>query len=195
MQTPQVTVWGTDAWALPWSIVEHAQLESGEGDKVRVVSHGGGTKGQISLLALVPEYDFALVVLTNADTGDKLYGEVRRWVLGEYLALDDPEPTDMEAGPEDLAVYASRYRGFFTDWELGMLNGRLVGQAIYNRGFPNESVPPPPAPPPVALGLCEPDRLLVLDGPGKGDRADAIRTEDGSIGWLRIGGRLHVREE
>jgi len=187
MQTPQVTVWGSEAWGLPWSLTEVGGL--------RQVSHGGGTKGQVSLLALVPERDFVLVVLTNADTGGKLCDEVRRWVLREFLAVEDPKPEAIEASPEDLARYAGRYRGFSTDWELALLNGRLVGQAIYKRGFPNESVPPPPAPPPVTMALCEEDRLLALDGAGKGDRADAIRNEAGFVGWLRIGGRLHVREE
>jgi CubicO group peptidase (beta-lactamase class C family) len=195
MQTPQVLVRGTEAWGLPWSVVEHARLGSNGGTRARLISHGGGTKGQTSLLALVPEHDFALVVLTNADTGSALYDELRRWVLREFLALEDPEPEAMETSPEDLAVYEGRYRSFFTNWELGMLNGRLVGQAVYNRGFPNESVPPPPAPPPVSLGFCEEDRLLALDGSGKGDRADVIRNEDGTIGWLRISGRLHVRSE
>ena len=186
MQSPQVTLWGTDAWGLPWSIAETGGA--------RQLSHGGGTNGQISLLALVPERDFALVVLTNADRGGKLADEVRRWVLREYLDLEDPKPEASEAREEDLAQYAGRYRGYFSDWELGMLNGRLVGQVVHKRGFPNETVPPPPAPPPVTLALCERDRLLVLDGPRKGDRGDVVRREDGAIGWLRAGGRLHVRE-
>jgi hypothetical protein len=55
-------------------------------------------------------------------------------------------------------------------------------------------VPPPPAPPPMSVGLCGEDQLLVLDGDYKDARGQAIRREDGSIGWLRISGRLHVRE-
>ncbi len=187
MQTPQVTVWGSAAWGLPWSLTDAGGA--------RQVSHGGGTKGQISLLALVPEHDFALVVLTNAGTGGKLYDEVRRWVLREYLGLEDPKPEAIEASEADLAQYAGRYRGYASDWELGLLNGRLVGQQIYKRGFPNETVPTAPPPPPVTLGLSEQDRLLVLDGPGQGDQGDIVRTKDGAIGWLRIGGRLHVRED
>jgi hypothetical protein len=41
--------------------------------------------------------------------------------------------------------------------------------------------------------LGEKDRLLVLDGEAKGDKADIVRKADGSIGWLRTGGRIHVR--
>jgi hypothetical protein len=44
------------------------------------------------------------------------------------------------------------------------------------------------------VALCEEDRLLVLDGPAKDTLGDVIRKPDGSIGWLRFGGRLHVRK-
>ena len=64
----------------------------------------------------------------------------------------------------------------------------------YKRGFPSEDVPPPPAPPPMTVALCGKDRLLVLDGPYKHDTMDVIRKEDGMIRWLRVSGRLHVRE-
>jgi CubicO group peptidase (beta-lactamase class C family) len=189
MQSPQVTLWGNEKWGLPWSVVE---LAGGTGP--RQISHSGGTKGQISLLVLVPERDFALAVLTNGEAGGKLTDKLRRWVLREYLDIEDPEPEAIEADPELLAQYAGKYHGYHADLELGLLAGKLVGQLVFKRGFPSEDVPPPPAPPPMTVGLCEPDRLLALDGGAKGERADAIRKADGSIGWLRRSGRLHVRE-
>lgn len=60
--------------------------------------------------------------------------------------------------------------------------------------FPSEHVPPPPAAPPMSLARCEPDRLLVIDGRFKDALVDVIRNPDGSIGWLRAGGRLRARE-
>jgi CubicO group peptidase (beta-lactamase class C family) len=195
MQSPQVTVWDSDAWGLPWSVVALGRRSPDQDEgSVRQISHSGGTKGQVSLLALVPERDFALVVLTNAERGGNLTDEVRRWALREYLGIEDPKPEAIEAGEEELAQYAGRYRGFFTDWELGMLAGRLVGQVVYKRGFPNENVPPPPPPQPMTLALCEKDRLFVQDGVAKDAYMDIIRKDGGSIGWLRASGRVHVRE-
>jgi hypothetical protein len=80
------------------------------------------------------------------------------------------------------------------DIHLGLLGGRLIGQVIYKMGFPSQDSPPPPPPPPFTLGICEEDRLIVLDGPNKSDTAEIIRVDDGSIGWLRYG-RLHKRIE
>jgi hypothetical protein len=77
---------------------------------------------------------------------------------------------------------------------LGILGGRLVGQLIFRVHFPTEDSPSPPPPAPASLGVCEKDRLLVLDGEAKGDKMDILRKPDGSIGWLRAGGRIHVRQ-
>jgi CubicO group peptidase (beta-lactamase class C family) len=184
MQSPQVTVWGSEARGLAWGIEEVGGAQE--------ISHGGGTNGQITWLALIPERDFALAVLTNAEEGGPVTEEVHRWILKEFLGLEDPKPAPMEVSEDELAQYAGRYQGYFGDVELAMLCGKLVCQVIYKRGFPSEDVPPPPAPPPMSLGLCEKDRLLVLDGRFKETKADAIRKEDGSIGWLRLSGRLHT---
>jgi hypothetical protein len=80
------------------------------------------------------------------------------------------------------------------DLELGMLAGRLIAQLIFKAGFPSQDSPPPPPPPPMSLTLCEKDRLIILDGMMKGDTGDIIRKADGSIGWLRAGGRIYVRQ-
>ncbi len=186
IKEPQVALWGTDAWGLTWALNEHEGLLE--------VSHGGGTNGQISQLSLFPERDFAFVVLTNADQGGVVVREMRRWLLKEYLNVKATQPQPIESSPEKLAQYAGVYKGYFTDLEMGMLAGKLVGQVTYKRGFPSEKEPPPPAPPPMSIVRCEEDRLLVLDTRFKDAVGDVLRRPDGSIGWLRITGRLHERQ-
>jgi len=54
-------VWGKESWGFSFAVDDtHG---------VRMISHGGGTLGQLSLLTLIPERDFAIVVLTNANRG------------------------------------------------------------------------------------------------------------------------------
>jgi CubicO group peptidase (beta-lactamase class C family) len=185
MHTPQASRWGEkEQIGLSWFIDEVGST--------RQLSHGGGTTGQVSLLALFPAQHLAVVVLTNSSEGGGVTDEVRRWVLEHYLQLKDPKPEPIEASEEDLAVYEGLYTRPFSDIELGMLNGRLVAQLVYKQGFPSREQPPPPAPPPVSLALCEVDRLLITAGPGRGGRADVIRKGNGTIGWLRLG-RIHRR--
>ena len=95
---------------------------------------------------------------------------------------------------QELGELAGHYRGYDGDVALGLLAGKLVGQRTFKRGFPNESVPPPPTPPPMSLDLCDEDRLVLLDGDLKDATADVLRRASGSIGWLRFGGRLHERQ-
>jgi CubicO group peptidase (beta-lactamase class C family) len=186
MHSPQVVVWGKEAWGLSWSVDDTAGT--------RMISHGGGTNGQITLLLLVPEHEFAIAILTNANRGGSVTHKVSQWALKQYLGLEMSDPTPLEASVEDLAAYVGLYSRPTVDVELGILGGRLIGQLIFRGHFPTEDSPPPPPPPPTSLGLCEKDRLLVLDGEAKGDKADILRKPDGSIGWLRTGGRIHVRQ-
>lgn len=185
MQTPQVILWDKESWGLTWRVDDSFGA--------RLVEHGGGTKGQISRLTLVPQHNFALVIFTNAEHGDGLVQAVRRAALQSYLGIEAVLPKPMHAKPDELAQFVGRYGRPFMDVELGILGGRLTAQIIYKGGFPTEEVPPPPPPPPLTLDLCAPDRLIALNGPMKDALVDVIRLPDGSIGWLRIGGRLHQR--
>ena len=186
MHTSQVTLWKNEAWGLGWSI--------NEVNGTRRLSHGGGTMGQVSLLALIPKHDFAIAVFTNADQGGFVIHDVSRWALKQYLGLETPDPTPIESSEEELASYVGRYSRPFADLEMGMLGGKLVAQVTFKGGFPTKDTPPLPAPPPMSLALCEQDRLLVLDGPFKDGKVDILRKQDGSIGWLRSGFRIHKYE-
>ena len=182
MQSPQVAIWGGRSMGLSWFI------DDIEG--VRRLSHGGGTKGQISLLMLVPDHDFAIAVFTNAEQGGFITHDAAPQALELYLGLETPQPQPIDASAEQLAAYAGRYVRPYQDVELYLEDGQLMIQFTQKLGFPDRNVPPGPPPPPMRVALCEEDRLLVLDGPAKDSTAEIIRNADGSIGWLRIG-RLH----
>lgn len=187
MQAPQVTVWKDETRGLGWAL----NLAGG----AQRVSHTGGTKGQVSGLTFIAEHGFAVAVLTNANQGRHVRDAVTNWALKHYVAIDVPRPQPIAASEDELAAYAGRYSNPHNDVELALLCGRLVGQVVQKRGFPTQDSPPPPPPPPASLALCEVDRLLVLDGPAKNETADVVRRPDGSIGWLRFGGRIHRRLE
>ena len=183
MHAPKLNRWGEkEQMGLAWFINDVGGT--------RQLSHGGGTLGQISLLCFFPEHKTALAVLTNATEGGAITDGVRRWVLEHYLGIEDKKPEPVEATEDELAEYVGFYSRPMSDFELGLLNGRLVGQMVIKQGFPSKEMPPPPPPPPSALAPCGKDRLLIVAGPNKGGTVDVIRKEDGSIGWLRAG-RIH----
>jgi len=185
MHTPQVQTYGEESIGLSWFVEDR--------HGTRLLSHGGGTNGQMTLLLLAPRWEFALAAFSNADSGGGLIYKVAGRALKDYLGLEKADPKPVEATTEELAKFAGLYTRPFTHLELAMLCGRLVGQVIYKGGFPTKDTPPPPPPPPVALGLCAKDRLIVLDGPSKGTTVDVVYKPDGAVGWLRSDGRLVAR--
>jgi len=186
MQSPQVTIWGGEKRGLSWGIDDTCG--------VRQLSHGGGTVGQMTLLNLVPEHDFAIAVFTNANRGGALTSKINRWALKQYIGIDSADPTRAEADVKELEQYVGSYSRPHTDIDLGMVGKKLIGKVTIKGGFPTQDAPPQPSPPPATFDLCEKDRLLALDGPAKGSVIDVVRKPDGSIGWLRAGGRIHVRQ-
>jgi CubicO group peptidase (beta-lactamase class C family) len=184
MQTPTVNVWKQEHWGLTWAVDDTYNT--------RLVSHGGGTTGQVSQLIFAPQHDFAVAVFTNSGEGGRVTQEVTRQALKAYLGIEIVDPEPLEASAEQLAPFVGDYTRPFADVHLGLLGGRLVGQLLFKMGFPTKDSPPPPAPPPFTLGMIEEDRLMILDGPMKSSKVDIIREADGSIGWLRAG-RIHKR--
>ena len=185
MQTPLATIWKKETWGLSWAINDTYET--------RLVSHGGGTTGQVSQLIFAPQMRFAVAVFTNASEGGQVTLDVTRRALKAYIGIEISDPEPLDVGEAELSPYSGSYTRPFTDIHLGMLSSRLIGQLIYKMGFPALDSPPPPPPPPFTLGLVEKDRLIVLDGLNKSAKIDIIRLGDGTIGWLRFG-RIHIRQ-
>ena len=183
MQTPAVQAAGGERMGLAWFIQDI--------DGVRIVRHGGGTNGQISAFMFAPARDFALTILTNANSGGELTEDVTKWALEHYMGLVEPTPTPLERTEAQLAAYAGRYIAALTVADLVVRDGSLVLELSYSDFPADES---PPAPPPARVALYVEDKIIVLDGPLKDARGEVLRGADGSIAWLRIGGRVHRRE-
>lgn len=161
---------------------------------VGVVEHSGGTNGQTSTLKLVPERDFAIAVLTNADRGGAVCNDVADRVFKHLLGLAEPEPSRLDLPAEQLTAYAGRYDTRLNAIELSLHDGGLVAQVTPKGGFPTRDSPPRPAPPPTRVAFVAEDRILALDPPFAGGRAEFVRHPDGRIAWLRWGGRLAARQ-
>jgi CubicO group peptidase (beta-lactamase class C family) len=182
MTRPQVPIGGDiDAVGLAWMLlsVEDAPL----------IGHGGGTKGQISWLAIAPERGFALVVLTNHSYGSVLADRVAVEAYDRYLGVREPELAAVEVDP---SPYLGRYTAKMTDLELVESDGGLEIRILPKGGFPTPETPPAPAPPPAPVAFASDDELFVTEGLFKGDRAFFLRDVDGRIQWLRAGGRVYA---
>jgi CubicO group peptidase (beta-lactamase class C family) len=181
MTRPQVPIGGNiDAVGLAWMLMS---IES-----VRLIGHGGGTKGQISWLGIAPDRGFGLAIVTNHNYGGILTDRVAAAAYEAYLGVREPE---LEAIELDPAPYLGRYTARMADLELVHTESGLELRYIPKGGFPTPDTPPMPPPPPASVRFASEDELFAVDDIWKGERMRILRDEDGGIAWLRAGGRVY----
>jgi CubicO group peptidase (beta-lactamase class C family) len=162
---------------------------------LRFVAHGGDTNGQNSAFWMVPEKDFAFVLLTNADRGDLVCKGVSEWVRREFLGVQEEEPEPMEVPEAELQEYAGRYVMGGTGDAIDL---RVEGVALrFEETYGDRSViseTEPESPPPARARFYARDRIILVDGPHKGARVEFLRGAEGRIRWLRTG-RVYARQD
>jgi CubicO group peptidase (beta-lactamase class C family) len=146
----------------------------------RVLVHGGETSLALRL-TLVPARRFGIFVLTSADMGAQLHGEVTRQALRDYAGIDGLDATPLPAPLAALEQYAGTYR--CTGPDEHEFEDTIV-QAAGDSLFLTE----------VGPAACyAPDRIVALDGLWRHERGQFLRDPHGAITTLRIGGRLWQR--
>lgn len=191
MRTVQLHKQGTDDdIGLAWHLRTVGPL--------RVAAHGGTLAGHILLLEIVPERNFAIAVLTNAQNGWRLIQDVERAALSSYrgatfaknqaiahrgLVETLPNVEPLAAQP-DPAPYIGRY--------LRPSNAVVVradGNRLFVQERPNTGDPRPEMP----IAFFGPDHAVVTGGADRGQSIEFIRAADGSVRWVRVVGRVAVR--
>jgi CubicO group peptidase (beta-lactamase class C family) len=180
MTRPQIEVGGNiDAVGLAWMITLL-------GD-VRLIGHGGGTKGQISWLGIAPDQGFAIAMVTNQNYGGIVIDRVAELAYESYLGARRPELEPVELDP---APYLGRYEARMADVELVQTDIGLELHYLPKGGFPTPETPPMPAPPPATVKFASENELFAVDDLWKGERIRILRDADGGIAWMRAGGRV-----
>jgi CubicO group peptidase (beta-lactamase class C family) len=164
---------------ITWSISERTGA--------RLVGHGGGTNGQISLFFFAPEHGLAFAVFTNHQRGSEV-GLVGRGPALEAIGAKERERTRQEVDSDE---YLGTYASVLTQVELKRDDGELVLVTTPKGGFPSKDSPPMPGPPPSTVAFYDTDRIFATEGPP--GEAEFLRAADGSIAWFRVGGRVMAR--
>lgn len=186
MQETQLVQQGTDEeMALGWQVSRIGDL--------REVWHDGWAVGQTALLFLVPAKQLAVVLLTNSVTGERLNRDIRRMIAQEYLGVTVSDPAPIGLPKTELTQYAGRYSRPFMDVVVTIDADRVMIQRIQKQGFPTGDSPVPPPGPPAPYAFYAKDRLIGLGGGTQGVRAEFLRRSDGTVEWIRVGGRVARR--
>ncbi len=135
---------------------------------VRVVYHGGGTNGQVALLALAPDSGTVLAILTNHQDGGEISGaalrivqKAPRWARSRADRRRD-RPVRV---PRDLPVAAARRRG-------GRDGGRVAARSHESRRLPVGGLTSDAKPAACTGGVlrARPDVRAGWPGEGNGSR-------------------------
>jgi CubicO group peptidase (beta-lactamase class C family) len=191
MQTPQLRKQATDDdMGLGWHLRQVGGLH--------LAAHGGTFAGHILLLELVPAKGFALAILTNASSGWRLIQDVERAALASYEgATFEPNQAIAHRGlnetlpavaplaqQPDLMPYVGRYVRPMNAVVARVENSRLVLQSRPASGSPDADMP---------VAFYAADRAVVTSGPEKDASIEFIRAADGTVGWVRVTGRIARR--
>ena len=188
MRTPHVPATGLDEIGLTWFL---QRIDEGT-----TLAHGGGTNGQVAILSMLPEGQFAVTACANGTPGGaELIRETRSAAFGSYLGIEQPEPAPIQLTEDELSEYAGRFSCAMADIDIRLEGGGLVEHETPRGGFPRKDSPPRPSPPPSGLAFYDRDRAIVPEGMFKGTRSEFLRDRDGRVAWYRAGGRVLVRTD
>jgi CubicO group peptidase (beta-lactamase class C family) len=166
------------SWGLGW-----ARREIGD---VLIAEHNGGTNGFTARLTTVPARNFAIAVLTNADRGSMAHTKIADAALDRYLGLKASKTATIGLDPSVLARYAGTYKQDLSEITLTVDNGGLHVERMNTNPFSVEKTHVEPL-----RFLPTGERTFVVEeGIAEGSPADFILNPDGSIRFLRFGGRL-----
>ncbi|MFI7234883.1 serine hydrolase domain-containing protein [Streptomyces cyaneofuscatus] len=176
-----------DAFGVCWFLREVEGL--------RTVGHGGSANGQFAELLIVPEHDFAVVVLSNAgpDTGMAFNQAALRWALEHHLGV-------VERTPEPIPYDESRAHEVAGSYENELMKLTIVTDGAELR-ISCDIKPEiraaagtelPPDLPPAGLGLLpgHADEYIVTSGGLTGQRGFFTRDDNGTITGADLAGRL-----
>lgn len=184
MHSPQIHVKKGFNIGLSWVL--------GEASGSNTVWHNGGTVGQLALLTLIPEHNFAFAAVTNSDQGSLVYSAVQKEAFSLFLGIEaqaESEAQHIEQPEVDLLDFVGLYSRPLLDLEIGLVGKKLVGIITPKQAFPSENALLAPPQPPMTLELKD-NILLIKDGMGEGATIDILRNTNGDIGWIRFGSRL-----
>lgn len=199
MKEPALPIPGTSLWmGRDWFVTD---IEG-----IRTIGHGGDTLGQHTDFFAVPEYGFAIAVLTNGQPGagvafaaaDAAVSQVPELAplvgkLGLVPALVTPadaEPLALTAA--ELEEYAGHYANPDTSLDVTVEGDGLEFATTTTFGPETwQPVLPAPVAEPGQLSLIEPD---IAGIPG-GAKAPFVRDADGRVNWVSAGLRLIPRDE
>lgn len=155
----------------------------------KIVRHGGVTFGQCSEIMLIPDLDFALVILTNSSNGQDLIDDLVVSLLQTCFGLSSAEPTPISVDRNSLSRYEGFYVGVSNDIVIVAGHDELLVTYHYKPVLKNQKIVPVTPPPMHAYFITE-NRAIIRENHVV---CDFLTDQSGDIAYLRHGNKVHPK--
>lgn len=166
-------------WGLGWWVQDAAG--------VKLIGHGGSTNGHRANLAVVPDRRFAVASLTNGSSGGAVNRAIERHILREYAGVDRRDPQTGNLPQVTLENYSGRYHSPGGDVTLTPTDRGLALDMFARHPITGGEYQPPTR---HALPIGDAE-FIVTDTEVEGSTFDFLLQKDGTVRFLRMGGRLY----
>jgi hypothetical protein len=178
MREKQVDADAGRIWGIGWSL----RTLNGE----QIVEHNGATNGFMARLMLIPDRQFAIAILTNSDHGGPVHGTIGAAAFERFFGLKESKPRPVFWSADRLLQFAGRYRHGLADLTLAVAESGYLVERRTTNPFSGQQLTREPF-----LLVPIGDNVLMAKGSDlDGAQADFILNTDGSVRFLRMGGRL-----
>ncbi|CAN5646856.1 hypothetical protein BH23CHL5_BH23CHL5_25290 [soil metagenome] len=150
------------------------------------VEHGGATNGFTARLLTVPERQFAIAILTNHDIGGCVHSAIATDALERFLGLKSEPTSPVELEHNELRRFIGHFRHGLSDAVIELQESELLMTRTGHDPFSGEDTPRLPA----RLAPISPAEFLVTEGSDQNAVGELLLNPDGSVRFLRMGGRL-----
>jgi CubicO group peptidase (beta-lactamase class C family) len=183
MQQPQTRLRQTtpDCWGIGWEIIDHPQG--------KIIGHGGSFGGYQTHLAIVPERQFAFVVLTNSARGSSAFPAIKRYLLEVFAGIELGLPQTIELPRERLDQLAGHFENGNTSVDISVEDGRLKLVAAVQSEITGARQPLPA----VYYSPIDERELVALDGASEGSRIEFFDWNGAPAQLARVGLRIVER--
>ncbi|MCV2874587.1 beta-lactamase family protein [Defluviimonas sp. WL0050] len=148
--------------------------------------HGGNWPGTRSFLKLIPEHDFAVVIMVHSDRGVEAYSKIADKMVKAFTGIEADSPVAAGVDPAVLDPFVGVFKGNSQNIEI-----RKEGDKYVFVQFSALTSGADPAPANVA-NTAE-GYFIITEGPNEGALGELLEDPSGELNFVRFNHRIFIR--
>ncbi|MFH6767207.1 serine hydrolase domain-containing protein [Gaetbulibacter aquiaggeris] len=180
VHAPAVEAEAGDFTGLTWFVHDYNGVTS--------PSHGGNWPGTRSFLQLIPDRDFAVVVLVHSDRGAEAYKKVANAMVKAFTKIEAKSPVAAGVDPSVLDPFVGVFKGNSQNIEIKKEGDKyvFVQSSLLTKGSD---------PAPANVANTADGYFIITEGPNEGSLGELLKDPSGELNYVRFNHRIFIRGE